>query len=342
MARAAAKPMPTPAADAGGCLLLIGPDRVRKSERITALIASLAIDLLDRHTLDGPACTAERLGTLAREVPGRGARKLVVIEQAQRLPEASIGLLAEQLPALTATTWLVLVVDGKLEAKHPLAKLQAPAQRESFEWLSEAEVAAWIAQWVEGRGKRIAAPAIAELTSACGPDLAALSALLEQLVLWIGDRPQISQADCREFVGGADRPGPPVADAGRGAFALVEAIGRRQTALALRIAHEQLVAGKDVLELLGMIGWQLQRWVTVGRLLTARMSKPRIESLTGIKAWQLDRVQSELAGRDATVLGDLLGACLALDVGLKTGRVAPRVGLDALIVRLCEAGAARR
>ncbi len=321
-----------------GCFLFIGPDRVRQRERLEAIAHAIPVAMLDRHELDAAHLKALALAAATRERPISSPSRLVVIDQAQRLDAACVKLLAEQMPTLTSTTCLVLMADGELEAKHPLRALDAQATVERFPWLSADEVAGWVQRYLASQEKRLAPAAMQELLAYHGPDLAGIRGTLDQLIAWIGARPQIGQADCREFfnVAGGARTGRESGrgDA-RGGFALAELIGRRNAAAALRTVQEQLDLGRDVLELLGLIIWQVQRWLTVSRLQEAGIPRGRIESMSGIKTWQLERMQPELAGRSAEWLGRMMERCRQLDVAIKTGRTIPRIGLEALVVGLC-------
>lgn len=118
-------------------------------------------------------------------------------------------------------------------------------------------------------------------------------------------------------------------------FALVEAIARRDTAAALEAMHEQLRDGKEEVELVGLLVWQLQRWLSVQRGLEAGWSGERAASLAGIKPWQTARVLEEAAQWPIERLSHLLQQCWDVDVGIKTGKLAPRVALEALLVRMC-------
>ena len=129
-----------------------------------------------------------------------------------------------------------------------------------------------------------------------------------------------------EIVGGAP---------GAQRFALVEAIARRDVAAACRAMQEQLALGKDVTDLVGMLVWQLSRWLTVRRCLEAAMPQERMRAAAGLEPWQLQRVLQDVADRSSTHLRQLLERCWEVDVAIKTGRTVPRVALEALVVACC-------
>ncbi len=119
-------------------------------------------------------------------------------------------------------------------------------------------------------------------------------------------------------------------------FALVNAIARRDLGAALGAMQDQLASGKEVLELLGRVIWQLQRWLLVEHLLEAGTALGRIADLTGIRPGQLERIRVELAGRSLASLRRALQACWQLDVSAKRGQVPLlRVALEQVVVELC-------
>ena len=118
-------------------------------------------------------------------------------------------------------------------------------------------------------------------------------------------------------------------------FALTDALGNRDVTGALIAAHDQLLAGKDPLELLGLIAWQLNRWVTVRRLLSLSYTAERISTVMGVRPWQVERVQSDVAGRSLTDLHGLLAKCWQLDVEAKSGRTIPQLAIERLIADVC-------
>ena len=118
-------------------------------------------------------------------------------------------------------------------------------------------------------------------------------------------------------------------------FAFTDALGNRDAAAALAAARDQLLAGKEPLELLGLIAWQLNRWVTINRLSGAGYSADRIVSVTGLHPWQVQRLQSETTHRSLASLQRMLGRCWQLDVDVKGGRAIPELAVEQLVVEVC-------
>ena len=118
-------------------------------------------------------------------------------------------------------------------------------------------------------------------------------------------------------------------------FALVEALGRRDAAEALAAAQDQLLAGKDPLELFSLIAWQLQRWVLVKRWVLAGRRPEQVAAATGLKPWQVERIRGEVADRSLASLQGLLSRCWQVEHDVKRGRAMAPLALDALMLEVC-------
>ncbi len=122
-------------------------------------------------------------------------------------------------------------------------------------------------------------------------------------------------------------------------FAFTEALGQHDLPAALSAVHDQLIEGKEPLELLGLVAWQLQRWVLVRRLRDAGEPRERLIALTGFPAWQVDRLSAQVSRRSLTRLTTLLARCWQLDVDAKAGRIRPECALEPLVIEVCALGA---
>ena len=147
----------------------------------------------------------------------------------------------------------------------------------------------------------------------------------------LGARQALTKAasafETERFLGGPPAPTNP--------FALTDALGRADAAAALGAVRAQLAEGKEPTKLLGLVGWQLQQWVTVKRLLAQRAGTAQVASATGLKPWRVERVQAEVARRPLARLQDHLAACWRLDVDAKSGRALPDVALEQLVAEIC-------
>jgi len=95
-------------------------------------------------------------------------------------------------------------------------------------------------------GKRIDAAALALLVERAGPNVGRLRGDLERLVLFVGDAPQVTEADVRAVSGAAKNLDD---------WGVTNAIQARDAAAALRLLALALDNGSVPFMVLGQLGW---------------------------------------------------------------------------------------
>ena len=118
-------------------------------------------------------------------------------------------------------------------------------------------------------------------------------------------------------------------------FVLLDAVGARDLSAALQALRDQQLTGREPVEVLGLLGWQLQRWVAVRRFLDAQMPPARIAALVGLKPWQVDRIRGDVSRRSLEDLQGALARCWAVDAAVKQGRAVPWLAIEELLFELC-------
>ena len=247
----------------GGLHLFLGPDRVRKLQRLQTIERSLAVQPMDRHHVDAASVSTSELLALCRQQAAEGAVRLIVVDQAHRADKACVEALLHHAASIAQTACVILLVETELAARHPLSQEHRAISIERF----------------------------------------------------------------------PERESPAVKP-----FALTDALGLRDVAGALIALQDQQRAGKEPLELLGLVAWQLNRWVMVKRLTEAGYNTERLSSVLKAKPWQIERIQSEVARRSLSGLQQLLERCWRLDVDAKSGRAIPQLAVEQLIIEACVAG----
>ena len=245
--------------------MFTGPDRVRKLQRLQAFEHALGVGPLDRHRLDARELPAPALLALCRQSPAAGLARLVILDEAQRLPSDAVEGLRAHIAQIQAVACVVLLVEADVPARHPLTA-----------WLRE-----------PSRG----------------------SCTIEQFLFRDGP---------------AARP-----------FALIEALGQRNLVEAVEAVRDQLASGRDAVEIFGQLAWLVQRWVTVKRLAQAGCAGERMAETTGMRLWQVTRIQREVAERPLAELDHLLTRCWALERAAKRGAAVPELAVEQLVAELC-------
>jgi DNA polymerase-3 subunit delta len=259
--------------------LLVGDDARGVDELVAAFAALVdedarAVDVERFYADERPEEAAIAAVQAARTLPMLGARRIVVLLRAERLltakgrrgadaetggAEAASAAVLDYLerPAPHAT---LVVVAADVHRTLRLAKaLYARAAvvecwglkdgREVKGWELEAvrrKAERWARDRTAAAGKRLEADALGLLAARAGPDLGRLRADVERLLLFAGDRRELTRADVEAVVG---------PETSQDAWAVTTALEAGRTGEALKALALLLEAGTPPVLVLGQLAW---------------------------------------------------------------------------------------
>jgi len=237
--------------------------------------------------------------------------------------------LKEYLTRLPETTQLVFAETKTLAKNNPILKQAEAAGKGArvnhFAAPDEKELPQWIRERVQQKGSAIEPTAVTELAMHVGADLRLLDNEIEKLITYRGRNAPIRAADVRLLVAAVRESS---------AFALVDAIGKRETTHALKLLHDQLAHKTDPIPLLGTIAWrvrlllQLKDLATRGLTLDQAIAQLKLNAYAARIAWQ-QAINFTLPQLEA-----MHQKLLETDIAIKTGKSDPIVALDLLVTEL--------
>lgn len=193
------------------------------------------------------------------------------------------------------------------------------------------ELVAWIKKRAAEAGKDIQGGAASSLAATAGDDLAGVAEEVEKLVCYVGERKRITLDDVAAVSTPAVAPE---------AFALVDAIVRRDAPGALDWLGRAMNRRGDEVMILGQLAWHARRTLHACRLVDAGSS---LAAATGAaKVFDKDRTkipqkkkefQAYLSATDTGRLEADMRRVLETDLGMKTGND-PLASLQTLVVSL--------
>ncbi|HEY8491583.1 MAG TPA: DNA polymerase III subunit delta [Dehalococcoidia bacterium] len=328
-----------------------GADDFSRTEALAELRASLDADGMlatNAQTVDAREASPEAVLALCDTVPFLGAYRLVVVEGllgrfAERRggrrrnaapqdglgPWAALPAYVERMPPST----VLVLVDGEVRPENPMLRALAGKGRvREFRPLRAAEVPEWIRARAAARGLRLEPGAVRLLADLVGNNLWVLSAELEKLALYAGERP-VTAEDVRALTAAAREVS---------VFALTDAVVAGQEREALRALEELLAAGAGGPYLLAMLARQYRLLLLAKELTLAGAPKAEVGRRLGIASpFALDRLlqQASRAGRER--LEAAYRRLLEADAGIKRGLWDEESALTLLVSDLA-AGAAGR
>lgn len=335
--------------------LFWGPNDFSMGKEIASMRGSLGapeVASLNYAESAAPALGPGGLASLAQTMPFLGEKRLVVVrgllapfeprqkagraeagegrEEPALLPikgaEALLSPLLEVLNNLPPTTDLVLV-EEKVGPKNALfSRLPKGAVVKEFQLPPRPELEGWILQHAKALGGVVNPAAAHALAESIGPDLWALDSELHKLLTYTSGRP-VGQEEVHLLVA-------QVREAN--IFALIDAVMALRPGQALGMTHQLLDGGTSPSHLLVMLARQV-RLLLQAKDLAGRGATPQaMADVLGFRSpWPAKKLAQQAEGYSYPRLGSIYRRLVEEDLALKTGKRTPEVGLDLLVMDLC-------
>ncbi|MFA5114335.1 MAG: DNA polymerase III subunit delta [Candidatus Margulisiibacteriota bacterium] len=305
--------------------LFFGTEDYLIDERIKALRAAAG----DHEQLDGANLSLETLSNALCGQSLLGGAKLVVIDEAKVAADdqpAVISILQNLAPG-TTVVWRNPGIDGRTKLFKWIAANGQAEEFKSFAPWEQAALLRWVAAQSRQRGKAITESAARLLIEISGQNLRLLVNELEKLITYLGDRPQIAEAD----VAALASPGE------ASAFALLDKLRRRDLAGALALCGQLLQGGAELFGLLGLIATQYRLMLQI-KALPGRPGDPG-EIARRIKGspYFIKKCLDGLERFSLAELKENMALLLETSMRLKSGEQ-QSVQLEMLIAALCRSG----
>lgn len=308
----------------------VGTEPWLRDEAIKALTAASAATSWDTTAFllnDTPPAT---ILDAARTLPMAGVRRFVIVHGAVDGVKGGCDWLVRYAQQPTPTTCLIVAFEDEL----PPALRGLPAgtlQEIPCHPLKAGALVAWVRQRASrATNKTLATDAAQTLVARTGPDLSRLAQLIEQLALFVGERPQITSQDVTALVGWSVE---------ERVFAVVDAAVRRDRATALRVTRRLLEEdGVAPEEVLGALGKHVRRLWQVARRAEAGASPQQAVQAAGVP-WSAQSAWIPMASRlSSATVTRALERLLETDSQLKTGAGTPLALLEPYVWELASLG----
>lgn len=331
-----------------------GDDEFTRTENVSALKATVmqpGLGDLNIVELDGRRLTLGELTAACDTLPFLAAVRLVIVRDlllrfgvegaAEKHAEGDAALgkaLIAYLPRVPPSTQLAFDDSRPLAAANVALKWAATAvgcQVRACRGLNpnRAEDLAALEGWLRTRAKvkgvDIDRNAIALLVERVGSNLRALDMELDKLAGLVAYRRGITAGDVQAVV---------TASREDEIWGLMDALGARQRQQALHLVAQQFEQGEHELYLLTMITRQVRQLLITKEIEQSQgRSKAAVAKAAKVREFAAERLLKQAERFSTAELERLLQRALELDVGIKTGRQSGRLGIEMLVLEICQA-----
>lgn len=269
--------------------------------------------------------------------PFLGEKRLIIIENI--LSSKNGNLLEKTAELVEAGTPQSSVVvfwqSSDFDKRKKLAKvIFKKGQIEEFLYLRGIGLNKWIESEIQARGGKIAKEAINKLASYVGPDLWQMANEIDKLIAYrldvennnAGRNLEIRAQDVDLLV---------KAKLDTNIFSFIDAVGKKNKNLALKLLNDQLESGQNALYLLSMIVYQFRNILIIKELLEKGVNQYQIIREVKIHPYVVKKTIIQAENFSFLYLKTIYQKFLDLDSAIKSGSVSPDLGLDLLVVGLC-------
>ncbi len=333
--------------------ILHGEDELTRSEELAKLRQKLGDPTsasLNTTTLSGRDLSLAELLQACNTLPFMAERRLVIVQDfwsrfestkerkpKERQPKVSavdaafIKGLLEYLPRMPDTTRLAFLESRSLSASNPaLTALPTDRQRVFFKAFvapGGRQLERWIEQRMTAKGGSIHPLAAQELARLVGSDLRQLDQELEKLLAYVNYERTVTATDVQKLVSAAHTSN---------VFALVDAMGMRQTQKAVEHLHALLEAGAAPLYLLSMIERQFRILLQVKELREQGAGIGEMQKVLGIRQeFIIEKSVRQAQHFSMARLESIYDHLAEVEQAIKTGEISDVLALDLLVVELC-------
>jgi DNA polymerase III subunit delta len=333
--------------------ILHGEDEFTRSEQVKELCKKMGdaqFADLNITLLDGKKTTMSELAHACNAMPFLLDKRMVIVDglltrlegrrkkgetESEESSEPEKGsALAKELVAylehLPETTRLIFVEPKTLAKNNAVLKSAEKDKRgayvKEFATLQPHLVPKWIQNRVRAKGGKMELAAVEALATHVGTNLRLLDNEIEKLITYRG-RLSITTEDVHELVFSVQESN---------VFDLVDALGKKESEIALTILHEQLNHNAVPQQLFALIVRQFRLLLQMKDLASRGMTVDAARDQLKMHPFVASKIWRQALNYTLPRLEEIFRRLLDTDIALKTGRSEPVVALDALIVELTQ------
>ena len=266
----------------------------------------------------------------AAEVPLFGERRLIIVENAPWFTagDSEAGALPDYLDAPNPDTCLVFVAE-KVDKRKKLTKaVEKVGKIRCHERLKGSDLPTYVRRYLTPSGKRMNSATVQQFLKLTGDDLGIICTDLDKLILFVGERPEITEDDVVRSVAVA---------AQASMFELADAVSARDLPRTRAVCERLLreLAEREYYSVQGFISNHLRLLLQVKELAERKLGERAIAGELGVHEFRVRKALSAVRHFEAAELEEALCAMTEADYQVKSGHAAFADVFPLALYRLC-------
>lgn len=280
-------------------------------------------DTMNYHYFEGKGTDPNALIDLAETMPFFADRRVILVENSGFFKKT-----AEQLAAYLeqpSPTVCFVFVETEVDKRSKMFKsLTKNGRAVEFAAQNEATLKKWILVMLKKENKKITEAAMDYFLQKTGTDMENISRELEKLFSYTWGRDVITIQDIDAVC---------IRQVSNQIFDMVEAIGLRNQAKALKLYYDLLSLKEPPMRILFLIGRQFNMLIQVKQLKKKGYDDKKIGEKTGLHGFIVKKYVAQAARFSSAELRDALQSAVEADEAVKTGKMNDVMSVELLIIR---------
>jgi DNA polymerase III subunit delta len=309
--------------------MLHGPERFiidQLVSRIREVVLVGPMSDFNYQSIKVPEVSGAEIVAISQEIPMMAARRMILVENAHKLKPTDLEALDPYLAQPAPETVLVIVGDRFDLRRGPFARANKRGQIYKAEQLMDRGVGKFLKARIRQRGISIETRAIAAVGAAIGPDCGALDDALERLSLFAGDGNKVGEDDVAEVVTNVRQ---------HSVFELVDAIGNRQPAKAIKLLEGLLARREEPLMVNAMVARHIRQLLGARIHVYLGTDQSQLPSLLGAPSFLVKNLLSQSRKFRGAALEAALARLSQADLELKSCKRSGILIVEEAILDLC-------
>lgn len=322
----------------GPLYLILGKEDFLVDECVRMITNALVPDEMRGFNLDvmyGSKSEAKNVIAHASSYPMMGDRRVVIVKEFEKLVlgETAKEIVGNYLERPLDSTCLVLVSPEPDFRKRPFTDLKKTATIVSCDPLYDNQVPSWVSARIRASKKEASPEACRMLQAYVGNSLRALDSEIEKLLIYIGDRKEITGDDIAAVVG---------ASKGYTVFDLQNCIGRKDIREAMIVLARMMEAGESPQMIIVMLTRFFTILLRISELKQRRHPESQFPAELKISPYFLKQYLDYYSNFSSSHIERAFHALLTADTELKSTMSDPHIVMDLLVYSLIKGISADR
>ena len=314
----------------GPLYLFVGKEDFLVDECTRLIINKLVLPEMRGFNLDvmyGSKSEAKDVVAHASSYPMMGDRRVVIVKEFEKLVigETAKEVVGNYVQHLLDSTCLVLVSSEPDFRKRPFTDLKKIAKVVSCDPLYDNQVPAWISALVRSKKKEASPEACRMLQAYVGNSLRSLDNEIEKLLIYIGERKEITGEDIAAVVG---------ASKGYTVFDLQNCVGKKDTKGAMTVLARMMEAGESPQMIIVMLTRFLTVLLRISELKQRQVQESQFAAELKISPYFLKQYLEFHSNFSQSHIEHGFRSLLSADTTLKSTMSDPRLVMDLLVYSL--------